>query len=243
MTLEHWMKDAVADPIPEPPTVLARHTTNTGEIQLQRRLLADGSDVFEIISDGVFLMSSQFHLGEQVLAQQTLLDVEQHLHADRRVLIGGLGMGFTLRETLQHAVNKVDVVEISSHVIDWNRQFLAPLSKNALSDSRAHLVHHDLYSVLNETKPATYAAIILDVDNGPSWLVHDQNVRLYTDEALAAWSTLLLPNGVLAVWSAQMEPEFMAQMQRYFRGVQEVVVPVPDPKGRPRNDYVYRGIR
>ena len=132
MTHEHRMKEAVVELIPEPPTVLARHATNTGEIQLQRRRLAGGSDVFEIISDGVFLMSSQFHLGEQVLAQQALFDVEQHLHADRRVLIGGLGMGFTLRETLQHAVNKVDVVEISSHVIDWNRQFLAPLKQERL---------------------------------------------------------------------------------------------------------------
>ena len=104
-------------------------------------------------------------------------------------------------------------------------------------------MHHDLYSVLNETKPATYAAIILDVDNGPSWLVHDQNARLYTDEALAAWSTLLLPNGVLAVWSAQREPEFMERMTRHFRDVEETTVPVPDPQGRPRNDYVYRGIR
>lgn len=243
MPHEHRTREIVADLIPQPPAVLARHATNTGEIQLQHRLRDDGSDVFEIISDGVFLMSSQFHLGEQVLAQYALFDIEQHLPADRRVLIGGLGMGFTLQETLEHAVTKVDVVEISNHVVNWNRRFFTPLNKNALSDPRAHLIHQDLYCVLNQAKPATYAAIILDVDNGPSWLAHAQNARLYTDEALATWSALLVPDGVLAVWSAQMEPAFMERMKRHFRDVEEATVLLPDPKGRTRNDYVYRGIR
>jgi spermidine synthase len=243
MSHKQRIQEVLADVIPESPTVLGRHATNTGEIQLQHRLLADGSDVFEIISDGVFLMSSQFHLGERVLAQQALLEIEQHLHADRRVLIGGLGMGFTLQETLEHAVAKVDIVEISNHVIDWNHRFFTPLNKRALSDPRTHLIQHDLFSVLNEAKPATYAAIILDVDNGPSWLAHGQNARLYTDEALATWSTLLVPNGVLAVWSAQTEVEFMERMKRHFRDVEEATVLLPGPKDQARNDYVYRGIR
>lgn len=227
----------------EPPTVLARHATEASEIQLQHRLLADGSDAFEIVSDGVFLMSSQFHLGEQVLAQQALFEIEQHSYADRRVLVGGLGMGFTLQETLKHAVTKVDIIEISNHVIDWNRQFFTRLNNGVLSDPRAHLIQLDLYSFLIQAKPATYAAIILDVDNGPSWLAHDQNARLYTDEALAAWTTLLVPNGILAVWSAQTEPDFMDRMKRHFRDVEETAVPVPDQKCRPWNDYIYRGIR
>ena len=102
--------------------------------------------------------------------------------------------------------------------------------------------------ILLSNDPLSYTvaagtAIILDVDNGPSWLVHDQNARLYTDEALATWSSLLVPKGVLAVWSAQMEPEFMDRMKRHFRDVEETTVLLPDTKGRPRNDYVYRGIR
>jgi spermidine synthase len=237
------MKEAIAGLMQEPPTVLARHATDFSEIQLQLRALADGSEVFEIISDGVFLMSSQFHSGEQVLARRALSGIEQHPHADRRVLIGGLGMGFTLQETLRHAVTKVDIVEISNHIIDWNRRFFTTLNNRALSDSRAHVIHHDLYSFLIHAKPATYAAIVLDVDNGPSWLAHDRNARLYTDEALATWSNILVPDGVLAVWSAQIEPEFMERMKRHFRDLEEITVPVPDPKGRPRNDYVYRGIR
>ncbi len=240
---EHPIKAIVEGLIPKSPTVLGRHATNTGEIQLQHRVLEDGSDVFEIISDGVFLMSSQFHSGEQVLAQQALFQIEQHSQADRAVLMGGLGMGFSLRETLEHAVSKVDVVEISHHVIDWNRRFFAPLNRNALSDPRTRLIQQDLYAVLNQAKPGTYAAIILDVDNGPSWLAHDQNARLYTDEALATWSTLLVPDGVFAVWSAQREPDFMERMERHFRDVEETAVLLPDPKGRTRNDYVYRGMR
>ncbi len=243
MPQERRIQETVANLIPEPPTVLARHTTNTGEIQLQRRLLVDGEDVFEIIADGVFLMSSQSHWGEQVLAQQALMEIEQQVPTDRRVLIGGLGMGFTLQETLAHAVSKVDIVEISDHVIDWNRRYFTRLNNRALSDPRAQLIQDDLHSVLHQTKPASYAAIILDVDNGPSWLAHDQNARLYTDPSLAAWSTLLVPNGVLAVWSAQREPDFMEQMKRHFRNVAEIAVPLPNAKGRIGSDYVYRGTR
>lgn len=243
MTHKDRMQKIVANLFPEPPAVLARHATETGEIQLQHRLLEDGAAVFEIISDGVFLMSSQFHFGEQVLARHALAHIEQHPHADRRVLIGGLGMGFTLRETLDHAVTKVDVVEISDHVVDWNRRFFGPLNGNALSDPRTRLIQQDLHAALNQAKPGVYAAMILDVDNGPSWLAHDQNARLYTDEALATWSNLLLPDGVLAVWSAQREPEFLERMSGHFRDVEETAIPLPDPKGRTRNDYVYRGIR
>lgn len=243
MINEQPMKETVADPHSALPTVLARQVTDSGEIQLQHRCLADGSGIFEIISDGVFLMSSQSHSGEQVLAQQALLEIAERLPADRQVLIGGLGMGFTLRETLQHAVTRVDVVEISDHVIAWNRQFFGPLNDGALDDARVHLIHDDLYSVLSRAKVGTYAAIMVDVDNGPSWLVHGRNARLYTDEMLAIWSTRLAPRGVLAVWSAQQEPEFMERMRLRFRAVEETAVPVPDPQGRPWYDYIYRGTR
>lgn len=228
---------------PEPPIVLARHTTATGEIQLQHRLLPDGTDAFEIISDGVFLMSSQYHLGEQVLAQQALADITDHPPAQRHVLVGGLGMGFTLQETLQYPISQVDVVELSQHVIDWNRQYFTQLHNHGLSDKRATLLQRDLYPILNEAEPATYAAIMLDVDNGPSWLAHDKNERLYTEEALQTWTDLLQPKGIFAVWSAQPEPEFMGRMDPLFAEVEEITVPVPDHKNRPRTDYIYRGIR
>jgi len=242
-TQKHGQRGLRVDPIPKPPTVLARCATSTGEIQLQSRRRPDRSVVFEIISNGVFLMSSEFHLGEQVLARQALRNIVQHAHADRRVLIGGLGMGFTLQEVLKHPVREVHVVEISNHVIDWNDQYFSNLNTRAISDPRTHLIRRDLFSVLCESDSATYAAIILDVDNGPSWLAHERNARLYTDEALAAWSTLLGPDGVLAVWSAQVEPAFMERMKRHLRNVEETRVPVPDPQGRPRNDYVYCGTR
>lgn len=227
---------------PEPPLVLARHTTATGEIQLQHRLLPDGTDAFEIISDGVFLMSSQYHLGEQVLAQQTLAEITHFPPNERAVLVGGLGMGFTLQETLDQPVSQVDVVEISQHVIDWNRQFFTQLDNRGLTDPRTTLIQQDLHAVLNQTEPDTYAAIMLDVDNGPSWLAHEKNDRLYTDDALETWVDLLQPHGTYAVWSAQPEPEFMTRMQSHFTEVEEIAVPVPDHKNRPRTDYIYRGL-
>jgi len=243
MAEEHPRRSTTAEVVREPPVILARHATRTGEIQLQRRKLTDGSDIFEIISDGVFLMSSQFHLGEQILARQAVSDLEQVAPPERRVLIGGLGMGFTLREALDHPVARVDVVEISDHVIDWNRRFFSGLNKSPLSDQRTQLIHDDLYSVLNETQPASYAAVILDVDNGPSWLAHEQNARLYTNKALATWNSLLVRNGVLAVWSAQKEPEFVERMSQHFAEIQEAAVPIPGLGGRVQSNYVYRGIR
>lgn len=229
--------------IPEPPLVLARHITDTGEIQLQNRLLPDGTAAFEIIADGVFLMSSQFHIGEQVLAQQALAGIDGLPVSHRAVLVGGLGMGFTLQETLKYKVNQVDVVEISRHVIDWNCQYFSQLGNCGLADSRTNLIEQDLFVVLNEATPGRYAAIMLDVDNGPSWLVHDQNARLYSNENLATWAALLVPNGIFAVWSAQAEPDFMARMARYLHAVTEIQVPVPDHQGRPRTDYIYTGRR
>ncbi|MEM7032266.1 MAG: hypothetical protein AAF629_22135, partial [Chloroflexota bacterium] len=205
--------------IPEPPIVLARHTTATGEIQLQHRVFPDGSGAFEIISDGVFLMSSQFHLGEQVLAQEALANITACEPVTRSVLVGGLGMGFTLQEALNHDIRQIDVVEISDHVIDWNRQYFTQLNNHGLTDPRTTLVQRDLYAVLEQSQPASYAAIMLDVDNGPSWLVHQQNDRLYSSEALASWSTLLRPNGTFAVWAAQAEPSFMKRMERHFHDV------------------------
>jgi spermidine synthase len=228
--------------IPVAPTVLARHATKTGEIQLQRRMLENGEEVFEIISDGVFLMSSQFHTSELALAEQALARIENVPCGERRVLIGGLGMGFTLQKALENTIDRVDVVEISHHVIDWNRRHFAQLNDNALSDPRTHLVNQDIDSVLGQAEPASYAAIILDVDNGPSWLAHERNSGLYTSEALAVWSALLLQGGAFSVWSAQPEPDFLERMKRHFDDVTEIEIRLTDEPDRPRSDFLYRGI-
>ena len=248
--------------LPPERIVLARHTTPGGEIQLQRRPLPDGSQAFEIISDGVFLMASYNQVSERALAQHALEPLKtndesvdaaspcrgfsraasQH-RARLRLLIGGLGMGFTLQETLTHDVARVDVVEISPHIVEWNRTHFAPLNGDVLADPRVRLIHDDLYTVLLGAPATAYHAILLDVDNGPSWLAHPDNALLYTRQALERWSALLAPGGTLAVWSAQPEPEFLERMRVVFGRAEEIPILTPHPSRDTVDHYVYQATR
>ena len=229
--------------IPSERFVLARHPTPGGEIQLQRRSLPDGTLAYEIISDGVFLMASYNQVSERALARHGLEVLGASPHVELRVLVGGLGMGFTLQEILSHAVARVDVVEISPYVIEWNGTFFAALNGDVLADPRVRLIRDDLYTVLRTSPPATYHAILLDVDNGPSWLAHEDNARLYTREALERWSALLTPGGGLAVWSAQPEPGFLERAQAVFDRAEEIPILAPDYRNQPLEHFVYRATR
>jgi spermidine synthase len=231
--------------LPSGRIVLAHYTTPSGEIQLQRRSLADGSLVFEIIANGVFLMASYNQSSERALAHHALAALPTDLCPNPRVLVGGLGMGFTVQEFLGHQVASVDVVEISSHIVEWNRTHFSHLNQNALADPRVRLIQDDVYSVLVASPPATYDAIVLDVDNGPSWLAEQKNSRLYTPRALQRWSDLLIPRGSFAVWSAQPEPAFLENMQSCFSRAEEfpIFAPSPGHHAQPIEHYLYRGVR
>jgi spermidine synthase len=227
--------------LPSERVVLARHTTSSGEIQLQQRLLPDGSLAFEIISDGVFLMASYNQVSERALAHHALGAVKTSPGSELRVLVGGLGMGYTLRETLDAGVGSVDVVEISPYIVEWNRTYFAPLNGDALADPHVRLIQDDLYTILRTHATPAYHAILLDVDNGPSWLAHPDNARLYTLEALERWSAILAPGGRLSVWSAQPEPEFLGRMGAIFRRTEEISVVAPNTRNEPVEHFIYRG--
>jgi spermidine synthase len=227
--------------LPSERVVLARHITSNGEIQLQQRLLPDGSPVFEIISDGVFLMASYNQVSERALARHALEDLKTSPGAELRVLVGGLGMGFTLQEILSDEVASVDVVEISPYIIEWNRTHFAPLNGGVLTDPRVRLIQDDLYDLLCTSSTAAYHAILLDVDNGPSWLAHENNARLYTHQALERWSALLTPGGSFAVWSAQPEPEFLERIRTVFSCAEEIPILASNHKQEPVEHFIYRG--
>jgi spermidine synthase len=153
--------------VPSQRIVLARHTTPTGEIQLQQRPLADGALAFEIIVDGVFLMASYNQASERAVARYAL-DALPDVQAGLRLLVGGLGMGFTLQQALSNEhVAAVDVVEISPHIVEWNYTYFAPLNGHALVDPRVNLLQDDLYVVLKAQaeRNVQYHAILLDVVN------------------------------------------------------------------------------
>src|SRR4051794_33701293 len=143
---------------------LAVAQTPRGELVLRRQ-----GDVLELISNGTFLMDTSSGASERALAALGL----DGQPPGARVLIGGLGVGFTLAAALEFDVAEVVVVEIEPDVVEWNRQWWPP-GRAALDDRRVRVVVDDLARFL-ATTAHTYDAVLLDVDNGPDWTVTDEN--------------------------------------------------------------------
>ncbi len=176
-----------------PRVVLERVAVPGGELVLARR----GTE-YSIRVGGVELMNSRDHSSEDELGRQT---VARLTATAPRVMIGGLGFGFTLRAALDAlpAAAKVDVVEIVPALVQWNRTVLASLAGEPLADPRVNVIEADVATVIKTAKG--YDAIVLDVDNGPD-AVYEGNAGLYKRRGLEAAKRALAPGGVLAVWSA-----------------------------------------
>jgi spermidine synthase len=171
-------------------------------------VLYQRGDVFHITVDRYELMESRAHGSEEDLARLAI-GVLGELSAPR-LLVGGLGMGFTVRAALdalhQRPGARVLVAEVFSAVIEWNRGVLAHLAGAPLADPRVSVSHADVADVLGADGP--FDAILLDVDNGPEALTLERNARLYTPAGLRRVHQALAPQGVLAVWSANDDPRF-----------------------------------
>lgn len=167
---------------------------------------------YVIFADGKILMSSRMHGSEEALATLAC----GHLQAAEapRVLVGGLGLGYTLRATLDTlpASAEVVVAELVSGVVDWNRGPLAPLAGHPLDDRRVRVVVEDVGVTLRRS-PATFDAILLDVDNGASGLTTAANDRLYDAAGLERAKAAIRPGGCLAVWSAVDDPAFRERLR------------------------------
>ena len=208
------------------PEIIERSHTDRGDIQLQKR-----EDHFEIIYNGTFLMATYNGESERTLVSSAL---ETCKHP-RKVLIGGLGVGFSLEEALSDSrVEQVDVVEIEEAIIRWNRKQLAPYSGYALDDPRTNVIHADLVKWMNGTDD-TYDAICLDIDNGPDWTVSASNTGLYSDQGIEAAIRLLRPHGAVTYWSASASPAFADYLKLFFDEVQ--TLSIPQQRGEP--DFVY----
>lgn len=209
--------------------VLARVPTDRGEIVLRRR----GAD-FEIISNGTFLMDTRAGASERLL-------ITAALTADptaTAMLIGGLGVGFSLDEAIRSpTLNRITVVEIEPAIIAWHRTHLRHLGAAALGDPRVRIERADLVRRLAED-PRTYDAICLDIDNGPDWTVVDDNRALYGRDGLTLLNRRLRPGGVLSVWSAAESADFATRLAGVFATVR--VHPVPVDRGVPDVVYVAR---
>jgi spermidine synthase len=229
---------AVAPAPDTAPEVLDRRTGPHGEVVLRRH-----GRLLQIIANGCFLMDTSDGRSERLLVDLAAAALTDRDPAARpRLLIGGLGVGFSLvRAAAQPHWGRITVVEREAAIIDWHRPGapLSALSRDALADPRTEVLHTDLLAHLS-TGGSTYDALCLDIDNGPDWTVTDDNGGLYTPEGIARCRERLAPGGVLAVWSAQPSAVFEGALRNSgFQGVRTHEIPVA--RGVP--DVVHLAVR
>ncbi|MFH2203842.1 MAG: hypothetical protein ABIJ96_12045 [Elusimicrobiota bacterium] len=181
---------------------------------------------FSIWIENTELMSSHAHESEDELARLALEDPA--LNPRPHVLIGGLGMGYTLAAALRCLPEggRISVAELIPEVIAWNRGPLAHLAGHPLDDQRVDVKRTDVARLL-QTELEEYDVILLDVDNGPEGLTRGGNDWLYTEEGLDSAHTALKPGGILTVWSSFRDPAFYMRLKKTgFRGVRQVRVSI-----------------
>ncbi|NNM46019.1 hypothetical protein [Knoellia koreensis] len=187
---------------------VARSHTPHGEVALRRR-----GEVLELVVGGVFAMDTVDVSTEVELAQAALAD-----HTDpSRVLVGGLGLGFTARTVLaDDRVERLDVVELAAPLVQWARAGVVPELADLEADGRCRLYAADVADVLTGTSPVPsqpWDLILLDVDNGPGFLVHAHNAGLYAPTGLHAAYGALAPGGRLVIWSSHEAPDLAADQR------------------------------
>lgn len=189
-----------------------------GELRLMRR-----GEEFSIMSGGIELMNSRLSGSEEALA--SLACERLAGRPDLHLLIGGFGMGFTLRAALAALPpgGRVTVAELVPEVIAWARGPMAHLSGACLQDPRLTLVEGDVVAPIRAALGA-YDAILLDVDNGPEGLSRKANDRLYAHEGLLAARRALRPGGLLAVWSSAPSEAFTRRLRKAGYQAEEVRV-------------------
>lgn len=211
----------------EEPVILDRRDGPHGEVVLRRH-----GDLLQIIANGTFLMDTSDGRSERLLVRAALDELRTarpHPPTAPRLLIGGLGVGFSLAEAAADpAWGRITVVEREAAVVDWHREGgpLSGISGAALRDARTEIVQADLNERLASAE-AQFDALCLDIDNGPEWTVTEDNGSLYSPAGLARCRAALAPGGVLAVWSAQPSPTFTEALHNAgFRRVRTQEIPV-----------------
>ena len=198
-----------------------------------RRRLRDGGDVEELIINGAFAMDSSETGSERLLAELALPSGRAH-----RVLLGGLGLGYTVAALSALEVDAIDVVEIEQCLIDWAYQGITPSLAAVARNPRVHLHAADIRLVLDGTINALtgpWDAIVLDVDNGPDFLIHRHNQALYAEQGLRAAYVQLAPGGTLAIWSQGPVLTLRRTLERIAPSVREHVIDVS--RGERRFSY------
>ena len=173
--------------------------------------LVEHDGEYIIKADDLPLMSTRMHFSEMELARL----VCTNLKSNAKVMIGGLGLGYTLRSALD-LIPKDGVVvqvELVPKVIEWNKGPLGPFNNHPLKDTRTEIVQDDISKVIRQSQN-NYDSIMLDVDNGPSTLVNERNAWMYTNQGLQSIRKALKTQGQVAIWSANDDTRFISHMKR-----------------------------
>ncbi len=217
-----------------PSDLVASSSSERGDVVLRRR---PGDGALELRVNGVFVMDDRETATERLLARTALDALANAVSSSSgpresssestgwRVLVAGLGLGFTLSEVLDSPrVGSVVVAEIEAAVVNWHRAGLVPGSR--LDDDRVVVQVADVREVVVALPPGTVDLLLLDVDNGPGFLVYDDNAAVYASPFHTSCREALAPGGLLAVWSADHAPALVDALDSVFGSSVEHALPV-----------------
>ena len=205
--------------------------TPMGPLVLRRRWVAAiDADVVEVILGEEHLMSSLFTVGEIELAVRGLAAAKG---ASLKVLVGGLGLGYTARAALaDERVTSVDVVDALAPVIEWHEAGLVPLGESLGQEPRCHLKLGDFFGWFDAPRAVAdrYDVVLLDIDHSPRALLHPEHARFYSVEGLGRLRDALAEGGVFAMWSDEgPDPDFIGVLEAVFVNIRAEVVAFDNP--------------
>ena len=204
--------------------------TPIGDLMLRRRRMPQfgDRDIYEVKLGEDFLMTSLFHEAESQLSQLGLSAVGKE---NLKVMVGGLGLGYTALAALEDPrVDSLVVVEYLEGVLEWHKTGLVPLGPMLTNDPRCQLMHADYFALMREIPSLTYDLILLDIDHTPPNVLHQSNKHFYTKEGLGELIKHLNSGGVFALWADGIpEVKFVGQLMEVFPRVKAHEIQFPNP--------------
>lgn len=215
--------------------MLAEQIDHGTKMQLWEHYIDERKEL-EMIIDGVFIMASYNHLSSELLIRNAMKQLGTAKDID--ILIGGLGMGFTVREACSYPdVKEIDVVEMQPVVVNWNREILSECNGRCLQDDRVRVIVDDFYDYVS-AHDKQYHIISMDIDNGPMMLVTASNERVYNLDFFKKIKEIMKPGGIFVIWSCNQDTGLLEQTRQVFDQCYEEEV-IEEHNGRKISYFLY----